>query len=273
LRGLASIVETLKVIVGKRWPLIVALFIVEIGTIVFVSNLALSPSELSTYENQYNSLAPVLNSSASGQVDAIFANNIKVATIELVPAFGLVLLGLSIYETARVVEVIGVMKGVPVALALANLFILPSTWLELPAYAIAAAESVYLVFGIYLGFKKGLRYLVRELRFLLVSLLLIVGVLIVAAVFEVSEIQIATGSPDGAFYALLTWLPFGAVLAGVIVFWRRARRDAPDIEAREASGGSSQDSEDRGQPQTESEIGGADGPTYSPSRDEGGATP
>ena len=249
------------------------LFVVEIGTIVFVSNLALSPSELSTYENQYNSLAPVLNSSASSKVDAIFANNLKVATIELVPAFGLVLLGLSIYETARVVEAIGVIKGVPVTLALANLFILPSTWLELPAYAIAAAESVYLVFAIYLGFKKGPRYFVRELRFLLVNLLLIVGVLIVAAVFEVSEIQIATASPEGAFYALLTWLPFAAIFAGVMIFWRRARRDAPEIETREESGDASQNGENEIQPIADSEGDSGGGPTYPPARGEGGATP
>jgi uncharacterized membrane protein SpoIIM required for sporulation len=268
---LALIIDTLKIIVGKRWPLIVMLFVVEIGTIVFVSNLALSPSELTTYKNQYNSLAPILNSSASGQVDAIVANNLKVATIELVPAFGLVLLGLSIYETARVVEAIGIIKGVPVTLALANLFILPSTWLELPAYAIAAAESVYLVIAVYFGFKKGPRYFLRELRFLLVSLLLIVGVLVVAALFEVSEIQIATGYPDGAFYALLTWLPFGAVLAGVIVFWRRARRDAPEIEAREASRYGSHDSE--GQGQTQGEMGAAGSPTHPPSAEEGGASP
>jgi uncharacterized membrane protein SpoIIM required for sporulation len=269
---LASIVDTLKVIAGKRWPLIVALFVVEIAIIAFVSNLAFSPDEFKAYENQYNSLAPVLNASAPSQVAAIFTNNLKVATIELVPAFGLLLLGLSLYETARVVEAIGAIKGVPVALALANLFILPSTWLELPAYAIAAAESVYLVYAIYLGFKKGSRYFVRELRFLLVNLLLIVGVLIVAALFEVSEIQIATASPEGAFYALLTWLPFGAVLAGVLVFWRMARREAPALDAREA-GDASQNPENQGQPRTEGENDSAGGPAPSPSSGGGGATP
>jgi uncharacterized membrane protein SpoIIM required for sporulation len=270
---LASIVDTLKIIAGKRWPLIAALFVVELAIIAVVSNLAFSPSEFKAYEDQYNSLAPVLNASAPSQVGAIFTNNLKVATIELVPAFGLLLLGLSLYETARIVEAIGAIKGVPVALALANLFILPSTWLELPAYAIAAAESVYLVYAIYLGFKKGSRYFVRELRFLLVTLLLIVGVLIVAALFEVSEIQIATASPDGAFYALLTWLPFGAVFAGVLVFWRRARREAPALEAREEAGDASQSPEDQGRPRTEGEEDAAGGPAPSPSSDGRGATP
>jgi uncharacterized membrane protein SpoIIM required for sporulation len=269
---LASIVDTLKMIAGRRWPLIVALFVLEIATIVAVSNIGFSPSELSSYENQYNSLAPVLNATASSQVDAIFANNLKVATIELVPAFGLLLLGISIYETARVVEVIGVIKGVPVVFALVNLFILPSTWLELPAYAIAAAESVYLVYAIFLGFKKGPRYFVRELRFLVVNIFLIVGVLIVAAVFEVSEIQIATGFQGGEFYALLTWLPFAAVFAGVMVFWRKARRDAPLIEAREA-GETPQDAAAQGEQQTQGGEGTSGAPTYPPSSDGGRASP
>ena len=111
--------------------------------VITVSELAFFPSELSTYENQYNSLGPILNASATGQVSAIFANNFKVATVELVPVIGLAIFGLSLYETARVVEVIAVIKGVGVGFALANLFFLPSTWLELPAYAIAADRLSY----------------------------------------------------------------------------------------------------------------------------------
>ena len=94
------------------------------------------------------------------------------------------------------VEVIAVDKGFGVGFALGNLFFLPSTWLELPAYAVAAAESVYLTYAIYLGFKRGRGWFVREIRFLLVNIVLIAGMLIVAAVFEVSEIQIASGPPE-----------------------------------------------------------------------------
>jgi hypothetical protein len=66
-----------------------------------------------------------------------------------------------------------------------------------------------------------------------VSLILIAGVLIVAATFEVTEIQIESG-PTPA-YALLTWIPFVVVFAGVLVYWRRAKRDAPELEARDAA--------------------------------------
>jgi uncharacterized membrane protein SpoIIM required for sporulation len=267
--------DTLKIIVGRRWPLIAILFAVEIVVVVYITSLPFFPSELNTYETQYKSIAPVLKASPAGQVSAIFANNFRVATIELIPALGLAVFGLSLYETARIVEVIGLIEGVGAGFALANLFFLPSTWLELPAYAIAAAESVYLVYAAYLGFKGRRGRLVREIRFLLVNVLLIAGVLMVAAVFEVSEIQIASASPGGQATALVTWLPFAAVLAGALFFWRSARRDAPELEARDApetapNEGAPQVVGDQGLPQSEKDAAGS--PTSSPLRDESGAT-
>ena len=264
---MTSFLENLKLIVGKRWPLIAILFVLELVAIVVVSTAPFFPSELTTYENQYNSTAAVLNQPAIGQVGGIFGNNFRVAIVELIPAFGLGIFGLSLYETARIVEAIAVIKGVGVALALANLFFLPSTWLELPAYAIAAAEGLYLIYAVYLGFKNGWARFVREIKFLMVNIALIAGVLIVAAVFEVSEIQIAGSSPAGPFYALLTWIPFAAVLAGALVFWRRARRAVPEIEAKEAAEiaqdtGALQGFGNQDQPQSEKDSAGS--PTSSP---------
>ena len=85
---------------------------------------------------------------------------------------------------------IAISNGTGSAAALGTLFLLPHTYLELPAYAIAVTESGYLVYAIAAGFSKGWALFVRELRFLVVSVALIGGVLIVAAIFEVTEIQI-----------------------------------------------------------------------------------
>jgi uncharacterized membrane protein SpoIIM required for sporulation len=231
---LTSILDTLKIIVGRRWLLIAIFFLVEIAMIVFISNSAFLPSELATYQKQYNSTSAVLDQSAAGQVVGIFSNNFRVAIVELIPGLGLAIFGLSLYETARIVEVIAIVKNVGLGLALGDLFFLPSTWLELPAYAIAAAESVYLARGLYLGFKNGWAYFVRETRFLIVNLILIAGVLATAAIFEVTEIQFEQGPAQTQAYALLTWIPFVAVFAGVLTFWRRAKREAPALEERNA---------------------------------------
>jgi hypothetical protein len=64
-------------------------------------------------------------------------------------------------------------------------------------------------------------------------------VLIVAAIFEVTEIQIEffTQPPappiEGAL-VFATWIPFALVFSGALSFWRRARREAPELEEREA---------------------------------------
>ncbi len=222
-------------IVGKRWSLILALFLLELVIIVLVSNSAFLPSELTTYEKQYNSTAAVLNQTATAQGAAIFANNLRVAMYELTPLVGLAVFGLSLYETARIVQVIGMLHGEGVGLALGTLFFLPSTWLELPAYAIAAAESFYLVYAVVRGFRSGWGRLVREVRYLIASVILIACVLVVAATFEVAEIQIEQGPPQTQLFVFLTWLPFALLFAGGLAYWRRARKEAPLIEEREAA--------------------------------------
>ena len=271
---MTSILDTLKIIVGKRWPLITVLFLAEIAVIFVIANAPFFPSELGTYENQYNTTSAVLNQGAAGQVVGIFSNNFRVATVELIPLLGLFTFGLSLYETARIVEVIAIVKSVGVGLALANLFFLPSTWLELPAYSIATAESIYLVYATYLSFKSGWAKFAREIRFLLVNVILVAGVLIVAAVFEVTEIQIEQGPPQTQIYALLTWIPFVVVFAGVLTFWRRAKRAAPALEERDAAEmarreEASQVIVGQSQPQPEGEKDAAGGPT---SGEESGAT-
>jgi hypothetical protein len=257
--ALTSTFDVLKIIVGKRWRVMAALFVIEIVAIILVSNSAFFPGELAATQKQYNNIKPVLDQSALGQVASIFANNFRVAILELIPIGGPTIFAVSIYETARIVEVIGMNNGNGLVLALGTLFFLPSTWLELPAYVIAVAESGYLLYAIFAGLKHGWGAFVREVRFLLVSLMLIAGVLVVAAVFEVTEIQIEmlTAPPAPAIDGLLvflTWIPFVAVFAGARAFWKRARREAPELEARDAAemtqnGGSLQGVGDQGPPQ------------------------
>jgi uncharacterized membrane protein SpoIIM required for sporulation len=236
---LTTMLDTLKIMVGRRWRLITVLFLIEIAAIIVVSNLPFFPGELSFTQNQYNSIKPVAEQSAFGQLSFIFTNNFMVVIRELIPVLGLATFALTTYETARIVQVIAISSGDGVAAALGTLFLLPHTYLELPAYAIAVTESGYLVYAIAAGFSRGWAIFVREIRFLIVSVVLMAGVLAVAAVFEVTEIQIeiltqAPAPPIEAALVFLTWIPFVLVFAGALSFWRKARREAPELEAREA---------------------------------------
>lgn len=230
--------ETLKIMAGRRWRLAAALLAVEIGAIIIISNLPFFPGEFSFTQGQYNSIKPIVQLSALGQLVGIFVNNFMVVLRELIPVLGPAVFAISIYETSRIVEVIAITNGDGVAAALGTLFLLPHTYLELPAYAIAVTESGYLLYAIASGFRSGWARLVRELRFLVVSVVLIVGVLVVAAIFEVTEIQIevltqAPAPPIEGALVFLTWIPFALVFAGALSFWRKARAEAPELEAKE----------------------------------------
>jgi len=221
---LTSIVDVLEMIVAKRWRLMLALFLLELAAIFIVSNSPFFPGEQTTYQNQYNSIKPVLNQSALGQVASIFENNLRVAIFEMLPGIGPFVFAFSIYETARIVEVIGITNTAGAPATLATLFFLPSTWLELPAYAMAVAESIYLILGF--------RNFVQELWTALATLVMIAVTLVVAATVEVTEIQIETmyaTSPDAAL-VFLTWIPFAIIVAAAVRFWRKARRDLPRLE-------------------------------------------
>jgi len=275
---LTSILDTLKIMVARRWRLVTALFVIEVAGIIIVSNLPFFPGEFSFTQNQYNNIKPIVNQSALGQLVYIFANNFMVVVRELIPVLGPFSFALITYETARIVEVIAVTSGDGVAAALGTLFLLPHTYLELPAYAIAVTESGYLLYAVGVGFSRGWAIFVRELRFLVVNTALIAGVLIVAAIFEVTEIQIEilTAPPappiEGALVFLM-WVPFAMVFAGALSFWRKAKIEAPELEAKEAEEARRQADAllgvgARAPPQTQGEKDAAGSPTSG----EGGAT-
>jgi len=216
-----------------------AVFVIEIAAIIIVSNFPFAPGEQAVFQSASNSLPPILKQTAMGQVASIFAQNFRVSINELIPAWGPTFFAFSMYVEARLIEVISINNGEGIGAALGTLFLLPHTYLELPAYAIAVTESGYLLYSIAAGFSRGWAIFVRELRFLVVSIVLIAGVLIVAAIFEVTEIQIevltqAPAPPIEVALVFLTWIPFALVFAGALSFWRRARREAPELEAREA---------------------------------------
>jgi uncharacterized membrane protein SpoIIM required for sporulation len=233
-----SITDTIKIIVGTRWAAMVALYVLELTLILVVSSSPFFPGEYNAYHSQYNSLTPILSNNAVLQILDIFSNNFKVALLELIPVVGIALFGLSIYETARIVEVIGLVQKEGTGAALITLFALPSTWLELPAYCIATVEGVFLAYAFVRVARNGWGVFRREVRFVLVNILLIAIILIVAATIEVTEIQLETAGSaaygqDGAIIAFLTWIPALIIIGWAIRFWRRARRQAPVLEEKE----------------------------------------
>ncbi|PSN92461.1 hypothetical protein B9P99_03460, partial [Candidatus Marsarchaeota G1 archaeon OSP_B] len=129
---------------------------------------------------------------------AIFENNFRIASIELVPFFGVVFFGVSTYQTAQIIEAFGINSSLNGPILMLSLLFLPHSWLELPAYAVATYQGLLLSVSIFR--KRFFQELGRTL-----FVLLIVGVeLFVAAIFEGVEITLQN---YGSILPLVTWLP------------------------------------------------------------------
>ena len=133
-----------------RGLIVIALiFLIEIVLFFAISALPFYPGEQADYANQSKQIgAQVQGASLPTQFWGIFSNNYGIAIRELVPGLGLVIFSVSIYATARILEVISVQDHVsPFVLVLVLLLLFPHSWLELPAYAVAAAESILIVYA------------------------------------------------------------------------------------------------------------------------------
>ncbi|EET90515.1 MAG: stage II sporulation protein M [Candidatus Micrarchaeales archaeon] len=182
----------------------VILFVIELILIFALSSIHLPSSAVSTLLSSYNQLKSQVDSqSYFGTLGTIFAHNFGIATLEFVPLFGAVMFLFSIAGTSLTIGAIGVSYSLPGALVMVSLLAVPSTWLELPAYAIAFAESIML-------FRAGLNRTFRmELRSAIFVWIFVAIELAVAATFESAEIKLESVNP---LYAFGMWIPFFIVI-------------------------------------------------------------
>ena len=187
----------------------IILFIIELILIFALSSIHLPSSDVSTLLSSYNQRKTQVGSqSYFSMLGTIFAHNFGIATLEFVPLLGAVMFLFSIAGTSLTIGAIGVSYSLPGALVMVSLLAVPSTWLELPAYAIAFAESIML-------FRAGLnRTFKTELRSALFVWMFVAIELAVAATFESAEIKLETVNP---IYAFGMWIPFFVVI-GIAYF-------------------------------------------------------
>jgi uncharacterized membrane protein SpoIIM required for sporulation len=197
-------------IVESNWVR-VALLIFVLQVFIFYASVSspMSQTEAVSLAAQYGTLNDTLSSQQTilGKAWYLFSHNVVIALGEVIPGFGLGLFVFSSYVTSRTLEALaiaqpGTVAGLPAQLVLTSLFLVPHTWLELPAYAIATTEGCSIIYA-------GLRHRIRlETPRLLAVLIFILLELIVAALFEAAEIA----SPS---LALLLWLPALLIFAAV----------------------------------------------------------
>ncbi len=189
--------------------LCLTLFLIEVGILFFVSSIPFFPGEKSYYVSQANQLSNTTHNASGPQLFYdIFTNNYRISLIEMIPGLGVIFFAISMYVTARVTLAIafGESQSVPGAVLVISLFLLPHSYLELPAYAVATAEGLYLLYAIIqvLGNSRGgdEGRMSGEVWQLGINVLIFTVMLAVAALFETTEIVL--GAPN----AFLTWIPF-----------------------------------------------------------------
>lgn len=192
---------------------VTAMFAVELAAFFLLTLLPMSASQVQVIAGQGNNLVnSVHHAPFVLKIAEIFTNNFRIASIEFIPVVGWFLYGYSTFSTAQVIEAFAIQAGLPGPYVMLSLLLLPHSWLELPAYAIAVTQSAFLVRSIFKGSFK-----LEFYRTLLVWGF--VGLeLLIAAVFESTEIQLQQPNPVLPF---VTWIPF-FVLAGVIGVLARA---------------------------------------------------
>lgn len=223
-----------KLFAKRGLMLCVILFLIEVALFLIISSLPFFPGEKAFYAGQEGSLNNEFkNATVTTEFWGIFTNNYQIALREFIPVLGPILFAASMYATARVLEIIALNQGVPALLvAFILLLLFPHSWIELPAYAVATAESIWLTYAAvkWLFDTKGRAInWTAELGQLLIYFAIVTVMLLVAALFE--SVEIALEIPSDPFLFLVMWIPFAAIIAVVSVLYLRLARLRRQLKA------------------------------------------
>ncbi|MDA4137257.1 MAG: stage II sporulation protein M [Thaumarchaeota archaeon] len=214
--------------------LCVALFLIEVALFFVISGLPFFAGEQALYTSQSNQIGNEFqNAGLLATFWGIFTNNLRIGLIEMIPGIGLILFAFSIYATARIVEVDAISYSAPAALVFLSLFLFPHTYIELPAYAVATAEGLLLLYALFRWLfdstgRSSVRWRTEGTQFV-VNLAIVTVMLLVAALFEAVEIRL------GGVLSLVTWIPFVVLVVVVLVLNRRLSRIRKEVRAAQNS--------------------------------------
>lgn len=167
-----------------RLTLIGLVFAFEIAIFFAAMVYPISPSDQQSLLQQARDL---INSTTTkgpiGLMLSIFANNVRVALLEMVPVAGALFFAYSIFVTGQILQAFAISSNVPAPLVGFFLFFLPFSVVELSAYAIAVSSGTMLV----ISWRR--KRLGQELRVFVVELSVVALVLITAAAMETLTIE------------------------------------------------------------------------------------
>lgn len=197
--------------------LFIITFIIEIGIFIGVSSIYIQDNYLlSIFKSEQQSITSM---SLIAMIFEIFPHNLLVATLEFIPFIGQLFFVLSSAATALILSVEGSSMHISGFFVFLSLAMLPHTWLELPAYAVATSTSEYLI---YLIVKRG-RILSDNIKKVFYMYLFVVFELVIAAIFESIEILLlrSYSSLDGTLFSIALWTPGIPVIYLLVKLYRK----------------------------------------------------
>ncbi len=119
-------------------------FIAELAAFAIISALPISdPALYTSFKSQDRA---IISQPYFSLWLSIFPHNLMISSIEFIPIIGLLMFIISMGETAVVVSVEGTATHVSGFTIFASLMLLPHSWLELPAYAVAVSTGIYAIY-------------------------------------------------------------------------------------------------------------------------------
>lgn len=190
-------------------------FIIELAGFAIISSLPIhDPALYASFQSEDSS---IISQSFFPMWLSIFPHNLLIATIEFIPVVGILMFGFSIGSTASVIAVEGTATKINGFAIFASLMMLPHSWLELPAYAVAASTSIYILYYLMKG-KLRTNYMK-----IIYMYIFVVIELAFAGAIETSEI-ILEESPH-PLYSLYMWIPAVPIIIFLIWLYRRMDSD------------------------------------------------
>ncbi len=196
---------------GRRATFFGIALLLEFGIFFGAMIYPIDPAQQQALMQQANTLVgTTAGQGPLGIFAAIFANNLRVALLEMIPVAGAALFVISIFTTGQVIQALAISSNLPGPVFGLALFFFPFSIVELSAYAVAVASGTMLLASLR---RKSFG---REARVFVLEVVVVAAAILLAAAME-------TVGLVNPFVSFALWLPTAVGLIGLVFAFRNAR--------------------------------------------------
>jgi uncharacterized membrane protein SpoIIM required for sporulation len=163
------------------------LFVLTQALTIGASLAPFFPGEQDRYLSLYTTVKQSVGTSIIHEWTSIYFNNVQIALTSFVPGFGFLTLGLSSYNTGRVIQAAAIYFKVTPTTFLTNLYLFPHSWVEELSYPLAGALGLYALTWRKQSYAEFSNWKTRASTKLSLGFAAVASILAIAALLEVTE--------------------------------------------------------------------------------------